>query len=415
MIKTIKSIRESNFFVIARPTYRCYFCIKVIERRIPYSLIKWINVKQIMQSLKYFFSLVFFFFVQLLAAQNIWPGDVNDNGVVNKVDLLYIGYAFGAEGAMRTNLGETWEAKEAPESWGNNFPNGVNYAYADCNGDGVVNQLDANVVINNLNLTHDDVTFIPDEFPVGTLGENPSCEFINAPSAAPVDQVFNLEIALGSTDLPVEDMSGFTFTLNILPNATGINADTEIKLSSGTWVDGVATKSILEQDVDLVNRQLKVAYTKTDQEALSGSGSIATVSFLIESDVIDLLVIDTVTFMIDSILVLDNDLTPIPIVPNTLKLAIDKELTVNTIETNTTININVFPNPTNGLLILESNQPNLVEISLFDAFGKLVLVQDLQKENLQTVDVQFIPNGLYTAKIKTTNGIQSKKIIKHTY
>lgn len=367
-----------------------------------------------MQSLKYFFTFGFLLFVQLMAAQNIWPGDVNDNGVVNKVDLLYIGYAYGAVGTTRTAQSSTWEAKEVPEFWGNDFPNGVNYAYADCNGDGVVDQLDANVVINNLNLTHDDVTFLPDEFPVGIMGENPNCEFINTPPAAPVDQLFNLEIALGSADIPIADMSGFTFVVNIEPKAIGVN-ETNIKLSTNSWLDENASSSLLEQDRDLVNRALKVAYTKTDQVALNGEGSIAKVSFFIETDIIDLLVIDTVTFMIDSILVLDNELNPIPIVSDTLKLAVDKELTVNTLQYNSTVKVEVFPNPTNGLLIVESTKPNLEEVRLFDAFGKLVLQQDLQKQNLQTMDIRFVPNGIYFAKIKTANGIQTKKIIKHTY
>lgn len=367
-----------------------------------------------MQSLKYFFSFIFLFFVQLITAQNIWPGDVNDNGIVNKVDLLYIGYAYGAEGPSRTGQSDTWGAKEAPESWGNNFPNGINYAFADCNGDGMVDELDANVVINNLNLTHDDVTFIPDEFPVGIMGENPSCEFINAPPAAPVDQVFNLEIALGATNIPIEDMSGFTFVVNIEPEAIGIN-ETAIKLSPNTWLDENESNSLLVQDVDLDNVQLKVAYTKTNQIGISGEGSIAKVSFLIESDVIDLLVIDTVAFMIDSILVLDNDLTPIPVVSDTLKLKVDRELTVSTFQPETAIKVAIFPNPTSGLLIFESTQPHLEKISLFDTFGKLVFEQGLQKEHLQTIDISFAPNGIYIAKIKTTNGIQTKKIIKHAY
>ncbi|MFK7981669.1 MAG: T9SS type A sorting domain-containing protein [Saprospiraceae bacterium] len=362
---------------------------------------------------KYYFLFIFLLLGQLISAQNIWPGDVNNNGIVNKVDLLYLGYAHGASGDARTEQSTSWNAQIAPNQWGNNFPNGTNYSFADCNGDGVVDRLDADIILDHLDLKHDDITFVPDEIPLGTEGINPSCEFINAPQAAPVDQVFNLEIALGNMDLPLDSLSGFTFFVNIEPAILGINS-TEIKLSTNTWLDGEETTTIFEQKRDVEEVKLEVAYTKIDQLVLNGEGSIAKVSFLIEGDVIDLLVIDTVTFTIDSILVLDNKLTPIPIVPSELKLAVDKEFTVSTVQTNLTSAINLFPNPNKGLLVIESSNAAIENIMLFNAYGRMVLEQKLDKVGLQVVDIQHIPNGMYFAKIETELGILTKKIFKYS-
>jgi len=370
------------------------------------------------QLFKYYIWLIFLFFGHLTTAQNIWPGDVNNNGIVNKVDLLYIGYAFGTTGIARLEPSDTWGAKEAPELWTDNFPNGTNYAFADCNGDGIVDRLDADIVINNLNLQHDDVVFVPDEVPMGVSGIDPACRFVNTPSAAPVDQRFSFDIALGSDELPIDSLSGFAFFLNIEPDIIGKNAldFAELNLSSDTWIDGEEASSILEVQEDLDAVKLKAAYTKTDQISLSGGGSVATVSFIVESNVIDLLIFeaDTITFTIDSMIVLDNNLEPIPIVPDTLKLAIDRELILNTEALLQLPTVAIFPNPNNGLLILESSEPILGRITLFDAYGGLVYDQILTKQNLQVVEIQDIPNGMYFAKIETTYGIQTKKVFKYS-
>lgn len=43
---------------------------------------------------------------------------MNNNGIVNKIDLLYLGFAFGETGTARTALGGTWEANDLPTEWG---------------------------------------------------------------------------------------------------------------------------------------------------------------------------------------------------------------------------------------------------------------------------------------------------------
>jgi len=52
-------------------------------------------------------SLIFwgiFLFFSTVQAQSVYPGDVNNNGVVNGSDLLLIGEAFGTTGPPRNDL-----------------------------------------------------------------------------------------------------------------------------------------------------------------------------------------------------------------------------------------------------------------------------------------------------------------------
>ncbi|MEM6316992.1 MAG: T9SS type A sorting domain-containing protein [Bacteroidota bacterium] len=349
---------------------------------------------------------------QIGLTQSIWPGDVNNNGVVNKVDLLYLGYAFGETGPPRAAEDSTWNAQSLPQDWAGNFPNGLNYLYADCNGDGIVNELDADIIKAHIGLSHDDVLFEPDVPLSGMQGVNPACRFINPPAVAPVDQLFDLEIGLGDLEIPVENMSGFTFFINVDPAIIGLN-NTAFTFDNATFLDGGEDISIAAQRRDLDQVRLEVAYTKTDRVPVSGFGSIGKVSFILETDVIDLLVIDTVTFTIDSIIVLDDELTPIPVAADTLKLFIDRALKVNTNDHYPTPNqVEVYPNPNNGLLLVEAPMKNLEFAEIINTLGQIEWRQPLAKVDFQHLNLQTLQAGVYWLKLYTEQGTVTKKIQK---
>jgi len=358
------------------------------------------------------FLLIIFLFLQIVGfSQSVWPGDVNNNGIVNKVDLLFLGYAFGETGAARENATEDWNANISPEAWEGSFPNGLNFLYADCNGDGVINELDAIIITNNVGLSHDDVLFVPDEVLLGMEGINPECRFINPPAAAPVDQPFSLEIGLGNMDIPTENISGFTFIVDVEPAILGID-NTEFSFNPNGWIDNTVASAFHVQQKELGEARLKVAYTKIDRVPVTGFGSIASVSFVLETDVIDLFIIDTVTFTLDSIIVLDDELNPIPIVTEPLKLAIDKNLMVSTQEHPSLATIQVYPNPSKGFFLLESSESVLEKLEVVNELGQHVFYQSLNSNLFQSVDLQHLDSGFYWFKIHTKYGVKAKRIQK---
>lgn len=361
---------------------------------------------------RYILIIVFCLVQQIIGAQSIWSGDVNNNGIVNKVDLLYLGYAFGETGSIRTNGTEEWVAQSIPTIWEGSFPNGINFLYADCNGDGIVDEKDAAVIIQNLGLTHNDVVFSPDEILIGRVEEDPACRFMNAPTAAPVNQLFNIEIGLGDIGVPIENMFGFTFILDVEPDIIGLN-NTELTIKQDSWIEPDSNQTLIVQQMNAERAQLKVAYTRTDRVPVSGYGPLAKVSFLIEGDIVDFLVQDTVTYTIDSIIVLTDDLTPIPIVPDTLKLAIDKNLTVNVLEQKLDTQISVYPNPNKGFLLIELNEVQGERIEIINNLGQQVFSQALVNKQFQSVDFQHFEKGIYFVKIYTPEGIRTEVIQKY--
>lgn len=74
--------------------------------------------------------------------------------------------------------------------------------------------------------------------------------------------------------------------------------------------------------------------------------------------------------------------------------------------------INVFPNPTSGLIYIETtNATNLVHVSVFDMKGQEIIKQSLNGQKA-TVDLTSYPTGLYLVKATSSDMIQNKIIQK---
>ena len=71
----------------------------------------------------------------------------------------------------------------------------------------------------------------------------------------------------------------------------------------------------------------------------------------------------------------------------------------------------IFPNPSSGLLILESSKP-ISKIRLIDTQGREVISETCQKQNCE-LDISNQPNGLYTIHILFANGTEGiNRVIK---
>lgn len=68
----------------------------------------------------------------------------------------------------------------------------------------------------------------------------------------------------------------------------------------------------------------------------------------------------------------------------------------------------LFPNPTNGEVMVHLEKNNLKSILLYNSLGSLI------DEFYSTIfSMAYLPNGIYWTIIKTNSGQSSKKIVKH--
>ena len=79
-------------------------------------------------------------------------------------------------------------------------------------------------------------------------------------------------------------------------------------------------------------------------------------------------------------------------------------------------NLNIYPNPTRGLFNISfiAEELDNFEITIIDAFGKLVFQEDKQDfigEYTKQVDLSDSPRGIYMLQIRTKNSFVSKRIV----
>ena len=72
--------------------------------------------------------------------------------------------------------------------------------------------------------------------------------------------------------------------------------------------------------------------------------------------------------------------------------------------------IAIYPNPTNAIINITSQQDSILGIQVFDLLGNSILSQNT---NLETVDISDLDTGIYLIKISTEQKSTIKKIIKN--
>lgn len=365
----------------------------------------------------FLFAFCSLFFSQTFFAQTVWPGDVNNNGIVNEVDLLYLGLAFGESGANRTAIDSSWAAQGIIENWAGNFPNGLNFAYADCNGDGVVSEADAYVIEKNYLETHDDVPLMPDDVLAGVNGEDPKIIFLDTDLVVPEGGTIDLPISLGTADIPVDSILGLAFTIKVDPELFQGNR-IKFKFDKDSWLnpdDEVSiTKFLKNNPKD--NGRFTVAFTRKDKMPVADFGSIGTVSFVLETDIIELLVNnnDSLEVVVDSVIMTDENLEPLPAIGASINLQLEELIDSTTTSTYNPIldKIKVFPNPTSGWLLVKTANIQTENFEVLNTLGQVIFSQKGTTNNFQSLDLQHIPQGSYWLRFYTEYGLKHEHIQK---
>ena len=140
----------------------------------------------------------------------VWPGDANNDGVANNFDILAIGLGFGNSGTMRFNATNDWYPQPSAD-WAQDISTfttndegltfdsiTVNSKYADCNGNGVVEGTDVEVINQNYGLTH------AKNSEKQAAADAPAITFA-LPEQIPANTWITVDVLLGSEEQPAED------------------------------------------------------------------------------------------------------------------------------------------------------------------------------------------------------------------
>lgn len=353
-----------------------------------------------------------------LHAQEVWPGDVNNNGIVNNIDVLYWALAKDASGPARAEVSSEWTAQPIGELWGQVFPDGLNFAYADCNGDGAVTDDDLAVITANYRLSHGLVA--PDEYFLGNAGEDPVLKLQAADPLTEPGAEEEVLLSLGEEGDSIYNFFGIAFVVKfdteyIKDSPGSSNQNFSFAFTPDSWIDGQGTQMAKEfLFVDDENGVAEMAiYRKNVADPIpSGAGAVGKFTIVMEDIIVGLVELNT-----DSIRLIDNQLESVKIAPSNTGLAEDSLLVDSREILPEKDEVLVYPNPAGDWITIElksaAADARIQKVSLFTMSGQLIDSLNASRPAAKAMaSLNGLPQGLYLLKIETDRGIFLRKAVK---
>ncbi len=349
----------------------------------------------------------------------VWPGDTNNDGVVDVDDLLPIGLAMGGAGTPRlTAAPGNWSAQYA-EDWGQDL-NGLDFKHIDANGDQIINSLDTQVVMQNLGLTHrlrpEPQTFSTFEMSLsGTL------------EAEPGDHII-LDIVAGNNVVIVEDVFGFRFSFDydgsiVDPLSVGVEYDEESWMSYDSPILSLVSNNP-------ATGRINTALTRTSRDAISGYGIIGRLNVVIVEDVFGFregyevgdqsLEDDLITTIsggdVNTAINASGQVDAVQVAPYDLRIKRTPPTEVADFSPSAATDyleekLIAYPNPTADRLVVHLNgQQRFSALQLTDLTGRVLRSEQGLDTNHRELMLADLPNGLYTLTLTTEDGVVNRKI-----
>ncbi len=337
---------------------------------------------------------------------DVWPGDANADRIANHIDLIHIGVAFGFKGAKRSapagaaNAMVDWAAKTA-DDWALSFPNGLNFKHADCNGDGVIDQTDIDILRKNYGYTHGTL-LRPDTLPYTTLDPDIRLELPTVgkvPQGAKID----IPIILGSEVKRVKNIYGLAFAIKVDPKLINLS-NVEVVVPT-SWLG--EPKVNMESIYKIYPKEgiIEMALTRIDQNEVSGYGPIAYLR-IIKDDIVGR---QASVMQVTDPRGIQMDGNELPLGTSRLLIEAAPSIPVPVDEQFSPV-VQVYPNPVDDVLrVATTLSTPISQLQVFGIDGKVFLAP---VNNSTEINVGALASGVYILRIQSGSAIFHQRFIK---
>jgi hypothetical protein len=224
----------------------------------------------------------------------VWPGDTNDDGIANNIDLLFLGLSYNAPTFPRSIVSNEWLPFQATDdvnylsysqldsaiTVNTTESQLLNIKHIDCNGDGLVSAMDTTAIVLNYGNTHG-----KNDEQQGD--DNPILSLVaQTESVAPGDELI-IDVVLNAPQGLV-DVYGIAFTAHYANFYGGLPIfypdSTTLNFENGFIAQGQenALKLIRNFPADY---KIDAAFTRTNYTSIAGSGKIGEIKLVIEENI----------------------------------------------------------------------------------------------------------------------------------
>lgn len=344
---------------------------------------------------------------------SIYPGDYNNDGIVNNIDLLGLGYNYNNSGLYRYGgassnyidfYGQDWDSVQsfigAP----------INSKYADFNGSGRADNIDIQTYYLNYSKRHKTpLPYLP------TIG-GPTLKMVNTSTSDTFEDgsTLSLNLILGDSLNSLNNILGLAFTLEYDSTCVSPNfGDTIVKViynSSNNFF--ITPTNFLTSNVEInQDKTIQSAVVASNRIGVSGNGPVGSIIVVLD-DYIDGNIkgsgIYPIAFEIKDIIAIDRDGIRIPI--QTLPLQLYHKKTNIGIADKTCNSIELYPNPAKDLININNTCSATTNVEIFNCIGQPVLKFNVEDGN-HVFSLKNMNPGYYQMILKDAESTTYKKLI----
>ncbi|MCB0514857.1 MAG: T9SS type A sorting domain-containing protein [Chitinophagales bacterium] len=346
----------------------------------------------------------------------VWPGDADNNTLVNNFDVLALGLGYNFSGYPRANASLVWES-QAAQAWSNSFAvnsfdeagipidfNTVAAEHADCNGDGIINIADVAAIDINYGLQHGKTEASSQQ---NTVNSNYSLAFeiANGDSFAPGDTVL-VDVNLVNNDVTASfELYGLAFSIDYgqfnTENFIALDNTVSLTYDSNSWFGNGSTPMLNFSKKFETTHLLHAAYSRTNHQAIAGSGKIATLRFVIDDNLAGKTA-SSLNFTINAFdaytITTSGNLQPMSVE------SVSSEIILGTSfwEMN---GLEIYPVPAQNTLQLQwQSNETITNLTIIDVLGKKRLEKQGTFVHNTQLDVSALASGVYFLNINTDAG-----------
>ncbi|MFK7921173.1 MAG: T9SS type A sorting domain-containing protein [Bacteroidia bacterium] len=331
----------------------------------------------------------------------VWPGDADNDLIADNNDLLAVGLTYGDVGPVRPGATLNWEAQQG-SAWATSLPGGLNAVFTDTDGNGIVNDDDTLAINLNYGQTH-----LKGNTAMAGIGD-PLLYLTTANDSVGAGETLNISINLGVDTLTADNIYGLAFTVQY-NNAVVDSFSAHVSYNG--WLGTYGTNMLGIQKDFFNDGEVDVALVRNDQQIATGFGMIANLSIVMIDDIAGKTAVSEILALdLIDVRVIGLDGEEIPVNTEGTQVVVTSG-GANSIEDELAKTIRIYPQPAQDLLFIEIDEPQNWEATLYTLSGQQLSSVSTLRGTQETIDLSTLANGLYILRVKTDQGIISKKVM----